>query len=47
MERLEKKDQRAKERTVNEILGDSGQRFYGTDREAWCAAVHGVTRSWT
>ena len=25
--RLEKKDQRAKERTVNEILGDSGQRF--------------------
>ena len=28
-------------------MGLSGLREFVRDREAWCAAVHGVTKSWT
>ena len=28
-------------------MGLGGLRELVTDRETWCAAVHGVTRSWT
>ena len=28
-------------------MGLGGLRKLVTDREAWCAAVHGVTKSWT
>ena len=28
-------------------MGLSKVREFVTDREAWCAAIHGVTKSWT
>ena len=33
--------------TDSVVMGLGGPRELVMDREAWCAAVHGVSKSWT